>query len=62
MTANVRKSRRSVRHTLALNTLVIAERSIRAIAGRLHLPAADRLDLLRVADALARALKRNGLR
>jgi hypothetical protein len=42
--------------------LTFAEAAIRAVAARLHLPGRDRLDLLRIANRLARFLRRYGIR
>ena len=45
-----------------LRAIATAERGIRAIASRLHLPGQDRANLIRIADGLARVLTRAGLR
>jgi hypothetical protein len=43
-----------------IRALRVAEQMIRNVAGRLHMSGRDRLDLLHIADRIARILRRSG--
>ena len=59
----VRLSRRRSRaFNATLRAVLIAEAALREMAGRLHLPPQDRIDMMQLADMLARVLTKSGLR